>query len=952
MARSKRVGLLLAVAALALAAEAALAADPAVPGPFPVIRRTYDDGDLAFTPGGFPSAVEVRASVHHPFPLSSGPFPLVVFLHGRHATCFDGAFDFLQWPCSAGRQPIPSFEGYDYIADTLASHGYIVVSISANGINAADNGVLDLGMQARAELIQHHLDKWQTFSTVGGAPFGTIFVGNVDLQNIGTMGHSRGGEGVVRHFVHNAAQGSPYGVNAVLPLAPTDFNRDVINNVELGVVLPYCDGDVADLQGVHFYDDARYNVPQDASFKHTLLVMGANHNFFNTIWTPGLFPAGTADDWNEFQVPADPFCGNVAGNGRLSDAEQRGAGAAYIVGFFRRHLGAETQFMNMLIGAEPPPPSALGATVHASFHAPRDLRKDINRQTSFFNRFINSVGGLVIQSGLSPYRICGGSGLFQAAKCLAGEPDTRQPHTTPSARSTKRGLSQLSLGWDGTSARYTNAITMLHRNLSPFFALQFRVGVNYDDPRNPAGLPQDFSVVLTDGNGATASVRVSDVSDALFYPPGDRSLFGMFAPNPVPKLFLNMVRIPLAAFIGVDLTDVESIEMRFDQNPAGALMISDLAVANVARPLDVFFLVDLSGSFGDDLPQFKLQAPAIIAALQAFSSDTRFGLGTFVDYPISPFGSAFSGDYAYRREIDLTTNTAAVLAAINGLGIFFGFDGPESQLVALYQAATGAGQDLSGEGFPGASIPAGQQASFRDGVTKIFLLWTDAPFHRPGDPGTIPYPGPSFQDTVDAILALDPPMVVGISSGFGGVPDLQQIAAATGAIAPRDIDCDDDGTVDILKGEPLVCSISTTGAGISEAVVSLVIAAGEAGEGGLTEVAIDVKPGSDPARINLASRGVIPVAILTTSTAAGELRDFDATTVDPQTVLFGPGAAQIAHKDGHVEDVDGDGDLDLMLHFRTQEAAIFEGQTIVSLTGFTFDLEPIEGFDTIETFSP
>ena len=45
-------------------------------------------------------------------------------------------------------------------------------------------------------------------------------------------------------------------------------------------------------------------------------------------------------------------------------------------------------------------------------------------------------------------------------------------------------------------------------------------------------------------------------------------------------------------------------------------------------------------------------------------------------------------------------------------------------------------------------------------------------------------------------------------------------------------------------------------------------------------VEIDIKPGSDPNSINLRSKGVIPVAILTTE-------DFDATTVDPLSVEFG-----------------------------------------------------------------
>src|SRR5205809_286501 len=136
-------------------------------------------------------------------------------------------------------------------------------AVTREEYNFGDNAVFDLGALARAELIQKHLDIWKGFTTTGGAPFGTRFVGKVDLTRIGTMGHSRGGEGVARHFTFNASQGSPYGVRAVLPLAPTDFNRTLVNNVPLLVMLPYCDGDVSNLQGVHFFDDVRYNAPGD-----------------------------------------------------------------------------------------------------------------------------------------------------------------------------------------------------------------------------------------------------------------------------------------------------------------------------------------------------------------------------------------------------------------------------------------------------------------------------------------------------------------------------------------------------------------------------------------------------------------------------------------------------------------------------------------------------------------
>jgi sugar lactone lactonase YvrE len=107
-------------------------------------------------------------------------------------------------------------------------------------------------------------------------------------------------------------------------------------------------------------------------------------------------------------------------------------------------------------------------------------------------------------------------------------------------------------------------------------------------------------------------------------------------------------------------------------------------------------------------------------------------------------------------------------------------------------------------------------------------------------------------------------------------------------------------------------------------------------------VDIDIKPGNDPNAINPASRGLIPVAILTTVT-------FDATTVSPITVRFGPAGASLAHQLGHLEDVDNDGDLDLVLHFRTQEAGIQCGDTEASLTGETFDGQAIQGSDSIVT---
>ena len=102
------------------------------------------------------------------------------------------------------------------------------------------------------------------------------------------------------------------------------------------------------------------------------------------------------------------------------------------------------------------------------------------------------------------------------------------------------------------------------------------------------------------------------------------------------------------------------------------------------------------------------------------------------------------------------------------------------------------------------------------------------------------------------------------------------------------------------------------------------------------ELTIDIKPGSDPNPINPSSKGVIPVAILTTDA-------FDASTIDPPTASF-EGASPVRWK---LKDVDHDGDLDLLLHFRTQETSIVAGQVQACLTA-TFDGNTLQGCDSIK----
>jgi hypothetical protein len=106
-------------------------------------------------------------------------------------------------------------------------------------------------------------------------------------------------------------------------------------------------------------------------------------------------------------------------------------------------------------------------------------------------------------------------------------------------------------------------------------------------------------------------------------------------------------------------------------------------------------------------------------------------------------------------------------------------------------------------------------------------------------------------------------------------------------------------------------------------------------------VGIDIKPGSWPNSVNLRSRGTVPVAILSTPT-------FDAATVDPTTVTVAEAAVALSPQGrvrASMEDVNGDGLLDLVVHVPSHQLRLEDDTAIV--LGQTFDARSIAGADTV-----
>lgn len=219
--------------------------------------------------------------------------------------------------------------------------------------------------------------------------------------------------------------------------------------------------------------------------------------------------------------------------------------------------------------------------------------------------------------------------------------------------------------------------------------------------------------------------------------------------------------------------------------------------------LDVVLLLDDTGSFSGVGPLLVSVFPTIIAQLQMQypGGDFAFGITRFEDYNSgTSFNDPNDKPFTLNQPV-ITDDTPgfqnAIDAALNRTSLGFGGSGPESDIEALFQIATGAGFDGNGDGDSTDAGPAGPATTqtntngngdvpaystfvpdapnnvlpptipvtsstdgvgFRPGARHIVLLATDAPFTVQPD-GLATYTGvggvtvPASQMTLGADLA-------------------------------------------------------------------------------------------------------------------------------------------------------------------------------------------------------
>jgi hypothetical protein len=109
---------------------------------------------------------------------------------------------------------------------------------------------------------------------------------------------------------------------------------------------------------------------------------------------------------------------------------------------------------------------------------------------------------------------------------------------------------------------------------------------------------------------------------------------------------------------------------------------------------DVIFAIDCTGSMSGAIATTKTQAINIMNTIGTLISDCQFGLMSFMDYPHSydsfgysaTYGAASSGDYAYKLNQPITSDTTTVSNAINALYIGYGVDAPQDYARIIFES--------------------------------------------------------------------------------------------------------------------------------------------------------------------------------------------------------------------------------------------------------------------------
>ncbi len=526
----------------------------------------YTLGDATITQSIFPEDsrfrnMPVRLNGVISVPQSgSGPFPVVLILHGNHPGCPVPEGDTVdRWPCDPSLEQ-PNYRGFGYLAQELAARGYIALSLNVNPEYTLGFGE-PVPLERLGQLLDLQLKALAEASQGGQNKFGVDLNDRVDLSKLVLIGHSQGGEGAYLWVQHegmdqaDASQKHGYGpVVVLLMVAPSgNWAGGQPANIPVAMIQSACDNDVITQEGQLYYEINRV-ASDHPTWVSSVWLDHANHNYFNEILS------------DEARArPGRPDCNPV-----LSPETQRAFLVDYTADFLASiyqndkqaasRLGMDLQARpgNTLLNQ-----SALVAALAAS-----DNRLPVFLPGTESELQTNLAGGSVNAKGIDTF-FCE-AGYYTPSMKPGSERCMRVNLVIPG------NPSLAVVSWSAAGGEL--AFTLPDGNdLSQYQSVSLRAALDPLSSLNESGAFQGFSIRLTDAAGDSASLSTRSDEPALRFPEGERqedSLFkgGLFTGR-VP---MTSIRIPLQDFKGVDLSAVTELALVFDQTSSGSIFINDV----------------------------------------------------------------------------------------------------------------------------------------------------------------------------------------------------------------------------------------------------------------------------------------------------------------------------------------------------------------------------------------
>lgn len=304
---------------------------------------------------------------------------------------------------------------------------------------------------------------------------------------------------------------------------------------------------------------------------------------------------------------------------------------------------------------------------------------------------------------------------------------------------------------------------------------------------------------------------------------------------PLPEELINVPVILDAAALQGRPASLGPDERKITLDPREHKKVKyTLQMPRTPVPLDVFFLVDTSGSMTNAINGTRRAVAEIATALNLRRVDVLFGLAEYRSYPdrFPPRSEEEEDNFVYRRVLDIADRPPEVLQDAIGTLVAEGGGNYDAHLGALYQAATGEGQDLYPPGDLGHDVPPGLDATWREKALRVLIHITDERFghsddeDRPLIGDNRPPEAPDIPTHEEVRDALNRENIehVGLSIGYFPKPDLARVSNDTGTQVVRGgVDCDGDGDVDLEVGAPLVCRLSASRLGAGDQLVPAII---------------------------------------------------------------------------------------------------------------------------------